>query len=150
MRSKAARGFFALLTLATALVAGPSAEATATAPTGAATVGPDGAWTVVAHPAPPGKEDEPLRGAWTLGDGDIWAVGHAYVDMSWEPWGVRCVQLACTPLQLTGPGDSPVATAAAIDGTSASDVWVVGRHLVKHYDGSQWETIDTAEMATVT
>lgn len=109
----------------------------------------DSGWTVIESPSPPGQEDLPLRGIWMHGK-ETWAVGHAYADLFWKPWGVRCSQLSCSQLSLAGVGDSVVATAAAIDGTATSDVWVVGRQFVKHFDGATWEPFDVATLDAVT
>lgn len=148
MKSKAGRALVAVLTCSAALATGPYAVAASTATPAPGTAGANLGWSVVAHPSPSGQEDEPLRGAWLQGR-DLWSVGHAYADLFWQPWGVRCSGSSCSALELTDADDSPVATAAAIDATSATDVWVVGRQLVKHFDGTAWEVIDTTAIGAV-
>ncbi len=83
-------------------------------------------WTEVEVPV-----DRGLADVWSAGDGVLWFAGGAGTILRWEAGEWSDLSVAAGDL-------------LAIHGTSASDIWVVGRDgFAAHYDGDQWRTIDS-------
>jgi hypothetical protein len=76
-----------------------------------------------------------ITGFWGAGPRDIWAVGRADslagVILRWD--GTRWTEVNRSAVTL-GFSD--------VDGTSAADVWAVGRGTVMHFDGAAWTAAD--------
>lgn len=133
------------LVIATGMSAVPGQAAT---PDPARAEGSGAGWKEI--PTSPPTERVTLEDAWSDGT-DVWSVG-AIGDLDETPWIKRCSSTACVTEELDLPSGM-TGSLAAIDGTSASDIWAVGRQtasdnpypetLAAHYDGTAWTVIPT-------
>lgn len=115
-------------------------------------------WTEIAHAHPAGQ-DSYFVDSWSDGT-DVWAAGYRRSvvggAIEWRTWVQRCSGSAGTcALQNTHDVESAPSTTylEGISGTSASDIWVVGRAkqpfvgwespLTEHFDGSTWVIVPT-------
>jgi hypothetical protein len=113
--------------IAAASVAATAALVLATGQVGEAAAAPSAGW----HSFDPSIGDGSLLSLYAPSSSDAWAVGESssggslYQHFTGTAWA-----------NVTGPNIEP----AAIDGTSDSDLWVVGTSSSAHYNGSSWTT----------
>ncbi|MBB4908748.1 RNA polymerase sigma factor [Actinophytocola algeriensis] len=96
-------------------------------------------WTESPVPAVPGATSTSLLGVWAANPAEAWAVGWAAVAGSTR---VLVLRWAGGQWSLVDADDTPGAVLTAVGGTSAGDVWAVGRTangaLLLHWDGTGW------------
>jgi hypothetical protein len=102
------------------------------------------AWSVVPSPSPSPSRTSILTGVTAISSGDVWAVGHYYIDSAYRTltlhWDGQAWTQVASPN--VGAGDNYLYGVAAI---SSGNVWAVGfrgsQPLTIHWDGTQWAEV---------